>query len=335
MSRPYFLPIDADGGVLLTGNLITRTTGVRVVDAAGQESDTLELTLDDRAPHFELPETGKRIRLWIGLVGHPGQDSNIVEYGTYVIDEVSAAGPPFSITVGGKAVNMERGLKAPKVRAWHEKTLGELVTQIAAEQNLTPEISPDLAAKSLTHIDQQGESDLHLLRRLALDYDAVAKPAQGKLLFLHRAGKRAEEGEDVPKMTIEATQLTRWEARNTSRTKYSGVVAYYYDVEQAQRIPVTVLAPCADPQAPKFTLRHDYRDATAAHDAAEAKLATLQRGVGTLSLTLPGVPQARADMLLDLTGLRDQIDGTWYINRAEHQMGKGGYTTRIEAEVPK
>jgi len=83
------------------------------------------------------------------------------------------------------------------------------------------------------------------------------------------------------------------------------------------------------------SLRHDYRDATAAHDAAEAKLATLQRGVGTLSLTLPGVPQARADMLLDLTGLRDQIDGTWYINRAEHQMGKGGYTTRIEAEVPK
>jgi len=31
----------------------------------------------------------------------------------------------------------------------------------------------------------------------------------------------------------------------------------------------------------------------------------------------------------------DQIDGTWYINRAEHQMGEGGYTTRIDAEVPK
>jgi len=113
------------------------------------------------------------------------------------------------------------------------------------------------------------------------------------------------------------------------------VVAHYYDVEQAQRIPVNVLAPGADAQSPKFTLRHDYRDATAAHDAAEAKLATLQRGVGTLNLTLPGVPQARPDMLLTLTGLRDQIDGTWYINRAEHQMGEGGYTTRIKAEVPK
>jgi len=219
---------------------------------------------------------------------------------------------------------MEAGLKAPKVRSWHEKTLGELVTQIAAEQGLQPQFSPDLAAKKLIHVDQQGESDLHLLRRMALDYDAMAKPAQGKLLFLHRAGKRAAEGEDVPKMTLEATVLTRWEARSTSRTKYGGVVAYYYDVELAQRIPVNVLAPGADPQAPKFALRHNYRDATAAFDAAEAKLATLQRGVGTLNLTLAGLPQARTDMLLELTGLRDQIDGTWYwYIRRRAQNGPG------------
>jgi phage protein D len=114
------------------------------------------------------------------------------------------------------------------------------------------------------------------------------------------------------------------------------VVAYYYDQDKAERIPVNVLAPGETTgQAPKFTLRHDYRDATAAHDAAEAKLATLQRGVGTLSLTLPGVPQLRADQLLTLTGLREGIDGEWYVTRAEHQLDQGGYVTRIEAEVPK
>jgi phage protein D len=57
---------------------------------------------------------------------------------------------------------------------------------IAAEHGLKPLVSAGLAKIKLPITHQIEESDLNLLTRLAKDYDAVARPAGGYLLFVLR-----------------------------------------------------------------------------------------------------------------------------------------------------
>ncbi|USI86870.1 hypothetical protein LZ086_00110 [Acinetobacter johnsonii] len=57
------------------------------------------------------------------------------------------------------------------------------MTKIAREHGLEPIVSKSVSALKLPHFDQSDESDLNFLLRIAKRYDAVCKPAGGKLLL--------------------------------------------------------------------------------------------------------------------------------------------------------
>ena len=328
--RPSFVLLAVDGSEL-AGHLIFRTGSLRVVDAAGQESDTLECTLDDRDGVIEIPELGKELVLWLG---YDGQE--LVHYGQYAIDEVSIQGPPFNMTIGGKAIDMvAKGMKAPKVRDWHGKTVGEMVSTIAEEQGLKPDVDPQLAAKTIPHL-QQGESDMHLMTRLAGHMDAIWKPEFGNLRFSRRDCTRYAAGEAVDGWLIEGKYISSFEARTTSRTKYHSAGAYYYDRAKAERVLVVAEDDAwGKPEKPQHKIRHDYPSKEAATDAAQSKLAVLKRCVGTLSWRMPGDARLRADTLVRIQDLRVGLNGDWYVTRVEHEMSGQGFTTSVEAELPK
>lgn len=318
---PAFALLSESSGDI-TGKMLSRMMRLVVVDAAGFESDTVEIELDDRDRRIVIPPIEERIQVWMGY-----EERGVVQMGTYIVDEIGLPWAPYRVEIGGKAANMLRGIKAPKSRTWHGTTIGELVSTIAGEHQLEPSIDPQLRAVAVPHLDQGSESDLHLLQRLAQQYDAVSKPAFGQLRFWRAAANRADELERV---TVRATDQTTGRVRQTSRTKYQGVAAYYYDPDRAERVPVY-----AGSGEPRFTIRHDYRDATQAQDAAEAKLTQLLRGIGVLELTMPGDPRIRAEKIIDLSGIRDGVDGEWLVTRATHTIDDGGYSLRVEGEVPK
>ena len=68
--------------------------------------------------------------------------------------------------------------------------------------------------------------------------------------------------------------------------------------------------------------------------AAQAKLNALNRGQGTLSLTMkPGDPTLAAEARLTISGFRKGVDGEWVATRVIHEIGGSGYSTQIEAET--
>ncbi len=66
--------------------------------------------------------------------------------------------------------------------------------------------------------------------------------------------------------------------------------------------------------------------------AAKSKLEAFQRGKQSLSVSLPGRPELRAECRLSLSGFRDGVNGLWSVTRAVHKLGSGGYVTSVEGE---
>lgn len=317
----------------ITAKVADRLLSLRVTDEAGIKSDTVALTIDNRDNAVAVPRHGVIMKVSMGY-----DETGAVYMGAYTVDEVSTTLSPRSMTIGGKAADMLAGLKVRKSRAWPSLTLGELVETIAAEHDLKPKISEALAAIDIApvpyrQLDQTNESDLHLLTRLAKQYDAIAKPANGFLLFVLKGEAKTATGQTLSPVTLTEGEVKSGRARAADRGKYASVKAYYLDDETQERTAVT-----AGEGSPVFSLRRTYPDAPQAEAAAAARLDALTRGTSTLSLTLEGRPEIMAESPLTFVSGDALAAGEWIVTRAEHELtgrAGGGMTSRIEAEVPK
>lgn len=91
------------------------------------------------------------------------------------------------MTISARAADLQDKWKEGRSQDYHDKTLGDVVGEIAKRQGLTAKVSPDLANLPYTYLGQTEESDLHFLTRLATKHDATAKPTNGVLVFAKKA----------------------------------------------------------------------------------------------------------------------------------------------------
>lgn len=308
----------------ITDTIRDRLLSLRITDEAGNQSDTVELQLDDRDTKIQWPSHGAELDISLGT-----DQNQLTRMGLYIVDDIEHSGPPNTITVRGKAADMRASIKAPKTRSWDSITLGALVQTIAGEHGLSAKISEQLASIAIEHIDQSNESDLHLLTRLARQHGAVSKPVSGFLVFVLKGEAKSATGQQLPLVEIPKHQISRHRMTQAERGKYQSVKAYWHDNDTAEKQSVLV----GDGE-PVFAIRHTYNDAQEATRAASAKLQSLLRGTATLSLTLLGRPELQAEGKFRIAGIRDPVDGEWVINRVEHQLDSSGLQTRCDAEVP-
>lgn len=312
-------------GADATAAILDRLIQLKVRDEAGFKSDVLEISIDNRDGAVAAPPKGREIEVFLGY-----KEKGLIRQGLFVADEVTEEGPPDKISVKCRGANLRDSLKARKARNFDAVTIGDLVATIAAEHGYTPRVGSSLAAVQLAHVDQTGESDMHLLTRLAQERDAVVKYANGMLIFAPAAEAKSISGQALTPISLTRKDISTYRRGAPDRGRYGSVTAYYHDRATAQRTAVTV-----GENAPVFTLRNDFPDAQSAQTAAEAKMQQLNRRGSDLYLTLPGLPEAAAEAPLRLSGLPAAYNGDWIIKVAEHTYRNDGFTTTIEAEAAK
>jgi len=309
----------------ITAALRDRLLSLSVSDAAGIESDTLEISLDDRDGVIALPRTGAELTVELGY-----KNAGLQRMGIYTVDEVGLSGPPQQMTIRARAADLRQGLKKPRTRSWDEVWLADIVRSIAAEHGDEARVGQVFESEALVHIDQADESDLHFLTRLARERGAVAKPAGGLLLFVPAGEAKSASGRTIAPVTLGAGAVSRWEVTLAERGKYPAVTARWFDTASAAERTVT-----AGSGEPVFTIGRRYPDEQSAASAARAKLAAFARGLATLRLSCPGDPLLIAEGRMTVAGLRSGADGDWIITRVTHRLDGGGYVCDIEAETPK
>jgi phage protein D len=210
-------------------------------------------------------------------------------------------------------------------RSWNTMTIDKMVGIIARMHGVQAEVSiigPEIV---LPQVEQTDESDLHLLLRLAAQYNLLVKPAVGKLIVMRRTDTSTPGGTSIPTITITPQDIADWDFDLGNRLRYNKVIATYHDLATGQ--PVECTAGTGDVQ-----YRHPgaFSNALDAQAAADAYLHAFQRGGATFSFSLPGRGDLRADMMLSLAGFRDGFDGDgWKIENAEHRLDRSGYSLTI------
>lgn len=197
MQPTYKVIVDGED---ITSRLDRRLMEIRLTDEVGWFSDTMTMVVDDAGGRIKLPKIGKPIQVQLGY-----EETGIARVGDYLIDEARISGPPDQMLIRARSVDMCQQMKTLRRRSWDHLSLGGLIGKIAEQYGLKHRITLDLASVFIDHIEQNNESDIHFLTRLARQYNAVWKSVSGYLIFITSQEGRTPQGTPLPVFKIHRT----------------------------------------------------------------------------------------------------------------------------------
>lgn len=308
-----------------------RLISLSLTERRGADADELELVLDDHDGKLAIPPAGAVVTLklgWLDLA--EGATPQLVDKGTFKVDERSHAGTPDQLTIRARSADLTRAFRRRRAETWRETTLGKVLSDIAARNGLQPHVSAEMAAAQISHLNQSRESDSALLARLGRMYDAVATVKAGRLLFAAVGAGETAGGGTIPPATITRADGDRHRWKAAERENYSGVVAEFHDRSTGQRRSVT-----AGGAGNAQRLGRTYASERSARRAAEAQRARQERKGAEFSIELAaGRPDLYPERRLTVSGFKPEIDGTdWLISQVVHRLDAGGgFRTNLENE---
>lgn len=334
------------GGKALT-QLEPRIISLELTDNRGFEADELTIAIDDSDGLIELPPRGAELSVSLGWQGEP-----LVYKGVYTVDEVAHSGPPDRLEITARSADFRDEFNVKRELSWHDVTVERIVSAIARRYKLTPVISEQLMSAEIDHADQTQESDMSFLTRMADLLGAIATVKNGSLLFILPGGGVSANGKALPEFAITRSSGDRHSFRIADRDAYTGVQAYWLDLEFGKKKKVTVKARkkktqkkprssaregdyIAGEDGNVFVLRTTYSSETAAQRAAVAKWQQLKRGAAEFNMTLA---RGRADLYPEMhgtvSGFKADINNQdWIIAKATHTIDEGGFKTQLELEA--
>lgn len=327
--RP-FLQVTINGAPL-SGFSFSRISSVSVVDQVGLKSDTCNVTWANIGwQRFEMPEPGAELEIAMGSL------SNYKKLGKFIVEQVTEADPPRSITVAAKAKaegvsdGGQKPLSKQKVRSWPAgTTLKAIAEKIAGEAGLEAAVTDAVASIVPGHLDQLNESDMHLLSRLSVVHDLVAKPTGGKLFVGRRAASVDASGQKLQVTPLVRGQVSSWSMSRSLAKKEGKVIALYRDLAAGATVEVEV---GSGEQTRR--LQQIYRTKDEAQAAAEAAHNRQSRQVESLSVEMPGNTGLAAEGRIEPVNFSGAAGGEWVITSATHALDQGGFRTSIQCERP-
>jgi len=295
-------------GVPVSGVFFDRLIELSISDREGVQADTLEMSFDDSPPHFASPRRGAVVRVSVrmGLRG-------AADLGAFIVDKVENECLPFVIRVRAHSADFRAEMKTQKSRHWDGATVKDIVTEIAKEHDLEPQISDAVAGHKYDWIGQQDESDLNFLERLARRHDALFTIKAGRLLWLERGAGKTAAGDAIPEAVIGRQDVLIGTCRvsDSDVERFKTVKCYWQDKAGAKRREVVVTA---DKEANgERVLSDPFSSEAEARRAAKAVAKEIQRGQIRTSCTVLGNPSLMAGQPMQYSGIRPGIDGRVFI----------------------
>ncbi|WP_164276569.1 phage late control D family protein [Stenotrophomonas sp. B1-1] len=326
-TAPYPIPawqVLLDGQDL-TDRLAPRLLDLSLTESRGDQADEVTLRVHDHDGRLALPRRGVTLQVAIGW-----RDSGLFDKGTFKVDDVEHSGAPDIVSIRARSADLTGAVRSRRERSWHDTTLGEILSAIAAEHGLRPSIADSLASVAIAHLDQANESDINLLTRLAKRFDAVSTVKAGTLIFAPIGAGVTASGTPLPGVLITRASGDQHRYTVADRDSYTGVRAYWSDRRNARRNGV--LVGTADNEK---KLQATYANAEEARQQAEAEFKRLERGTAQLSYRLAlGRADIYPEQTVTVRGFKPEIDGTdWLVAKTTHTLdGSGGFTTALELE---
>jgi len=300
----------------VTAKMADRLIRLSLHDAAGFENDTAEIELDNRGGAVAVPPTGAELDIYIGY------HDKLSYRGTYTVDEIEEPLEFDVLIIKAQSAQMKSSLKAPRDASYDDITLGALAGQLAQSHGYQAAVSDEMGAVHFEHIDQRGESDVNLLTRLAKESNGLFKMAANRFVIVSKESGKSVSGKELPAVTLSDPENSTGRVTIKDKDDYQSVVAYWFDEDAQEKVAET-----AGSGEPQFVIRKNHTNQQAAQTAAQAKLAELKRGNGTLSITRPLDTSIMPEGVLILKNHKQSANGEWLVESVDHSIEPGRAAT--------
>ncbi|MGT6770975.1 contractile injection system protein, VgrG/Pvc8 family, partial [Escherichia coli] len=144
------------------------------------------------------------------------------------------------MTVSARSADFRDEFNVKREVSWHDVTVERVVSAIAHRYGLKPQISEMLMDIEIDHADQTEESDMSFLTRMAEMLGAITTVKSGNLLFIMPGGGVNAQGQPLPSFAITRNSGDRHQFRIADREAYTGVRAYWLDLNYGKKKKVSV-----------------------------------------------------------------------------------------------
>lgn len=266
------------------------------------------------------------------IFNHGDGYAGFLDCGQFELDDVSADGPPSSITIKATALPYTASVRqTKKTKAWEAYTLRGIAEEIARVNGMACLFD---AEKDIPYsrVEQYRESDIAFLQRLCILAGFSLKATNNMLVVFDQ---RIYDKKDAV-MTIRRSdkQHTKYKLKVGKRDKEYSSCRVSYTTPSGKVISATAYVDDYDSDKQtnqQLEITAKVSSIAEAQALAEKKLKLHNKYSRTVSITLPGDPSAIAGKAVDLSGW-GYWDGKYIISKAKHTISSG-YTTVIDLRL--
>lgn len=300
-----------------------RLISLTLQEYAGEQVDTLNITLDDTDNRLSIPDINGLIEVKIGFKGQP-----LVNKGKFIFENLHYIDPPRQVKIVAHAAAIESVIKKRRDYAWHDTTLGAILETIADRNNLTARIDPTLASMASGSVHQQNESDLAFIQRLARERDATGTIKNNHLIFVPKGADKTATGKILTTVMIQRSAITNYDY-TVNHVDAGAIEAKWHSKKYARYHIVKFGEGTATKR-----LSHCYYSAESALQAARTEYSHRMRGDKTLQIFAAiGIPALSISQPVKTIGLKPEIDGeNWQTISISHSLSDKGFTTSFNTE---
>ncbi|MGG1638233.1 phage late control D family protein [Paenibacillus sp. NRS-1760] len=301
---------------------------------AGQIDD-LQISLEDRHQKWQgpwSPAEGDSVSASIRLINWDYSLKTIsFPLGTFEVDSVALSGPPDVVKIkalslpGGTSVKQER-----RSQGWEKISLRAIAQDIAKRAKL--KLLYDAPDNPIyERIDQMEQSDMAFLLDTCTKEGIALKVSSGKLVLFDEA--TYEKQNVVATITRGIDAIINYSfSWSTTDSAYRACQITYADSKKHKEIKVVYTPPGAPKQGPMLKINESVNSEGEALRLASKRLREQNKNFGRASLQLAGDVRLSTGLTINLVGW-GRYDGKYIIERAEHSVGGGGYSTSVDIRM--
>ena len=303
--------------------------GFSFSDAISSEADTASVTLEDRSELWMgdwLPERGAKMEITLEQKWWAGEwDEAELPLGKFEIDEIVSSGPPNEAKIKMVSIPNNAEIRSvERTRPWEKTQLSVIANDVAtgAGMELYYDAEEDPV---LERAEQSEESDLSFLLKICKDAGLALKVTDERIVIFDV--QKYEEADPVLTLTKGSSAIKQFDAKATINKVYKACHVKYKHSKKSELIEYTF----EDPNKKDgMTLQVNEKVETLeeAEKLAKKKLREKNQEEISVSVTTVGNFALLSSNTVELSGFHF-YDGKYLIVGSTHEIGAGGYTTKI------
>jgi phage protein D len=331
--RRAFYTITIDGQDV-TSNFEPHLLSLQIKLTDGGQSDTLDISLDDAGGRISMPRDGAEIVAT--LAWSDGGGAVIFEGVTDEPESEGSRGQGMVLNITAHAADMKGKTKEKRQAHRDSGKFGDVAKEWGRKADFEVRVSEKLAAIQRDYWAMQNESFMAWGARMAQEMGATFKIMGKKAVFVPRNASTSSSGKDLPVVMADyGRNIISWQIRPLqNRPRYNRSVVRWYDRKEAKWRKETVQLMDETARVPLIDARKS-GDRDRAKDRADSNAEEAKRSKGGGTVTLVGAPEAQAQGLCRISGVRSGVDGNYRVSEAMHNFSRdGGWVTTCDLQSP-